>query len=300
MGRKKTHEEFVKEVYDLTNGEYVVIGKYVNTKTHIIMKHNIENCGHEYFVKPYHFLNGSRCPECFGSKKKTTEQYKQEVYDLVRDEYTVLGEYNGAHKKILMKHNSCEHEWEVDANSFLRGTRCPKCFGNIKKTHEQFCKEIYDLVGDEYEICSNYINTNTPIKMLHNVCGNYINIEPTNFLSSSRCIYCAGVKQKNTNQFKEEIYELEGDNYLLLSEYINNKTKVLIKHNIDNCGYEYHVTPSNFLTGNRCPKCRGYYRTTDEFKEIVKELEGNKYEVLTEYINVNHPITMKHITCGHI
>jgi len=300
MPRKKTHEEFVQEVYNLTNDEYIVIGKYINSNTHITIKHNIENCGFEYPVKPHHFLHDSRCPECFGNKKKTTEQYKKEVYKLANDEYTVLGEYIGAHKKILMKHNTCNYEWDIDANSFLQGTRCPNCAGNIKKTHEQYCKEVYELVGDEYEVCSEYINSSTNIKLLHKVCNNFIYIEPNYFLSGHRCLYCAGNKKKTTEEFKKELYELEENDYILLSEYINNNTNVIIKHNVDYCGFEYPVKPSNFLTGNRCPKCRGMYRTTDEFKLMVKDLYGEEYSVLGEYINSITPLLMKHNYCNII
>jgi len=298
MPKKKTQEEFEKEVYDLTNGEYKVIGEYKNTKTHIMMKHDIESCGYEYPVSPYHFLDGSRCPQCFGNFKKTTEQYKQEIYNLVNDEYSVLGEYTGAHDKILLKHNNCNYEWDVDASSFLQGCRCPNCFGNIKKTHEQFCQEVYQLVGDEYEVCSEYINSSTNIKLLHKTCNNYINIEPNFFLSGTRCGHCFGNKKKTTEDFKKELYELEGNDYILLSEYINNHTDIILKHNIDYCGFEYPIRPSNFLTGNRCPKCTGRYRTTDEFKEMVNNLYGEEYSILGDYINSIIPLLIKHNICG--
>lgn len=50
--------------------------------------------------------SGNRCPYCFGHITKTTELFKKEVYDLVADEYLVLGEYKRNHEKILMKHNT--------------------------------------------------------------------------------------------------------------------------------------------------------------------------------------------------
>lgn len=33
MSKRKTQEEFEKEVYELTNNEYTVVGKYINNKT---------------------------------------------------------------------------------------------------------------------------------------------------------------------------------------------------------------------------------------------------------------------------
>ena len=51
-------------------------------------------------------------------KKKTTEKFKEEVYNLVKDEYTVLGEYLACNKKIEMKHNTCGYIYSVRPSSF--------------------------------------------------------------------------------------------------------------------------------------------------------------------------------------
>jgi len=67
--KRKTQEEFEKEVYDLVGQEYTVIGEYVTGKTDIIMRHNI--CNREYPVKPRNFLyNKNRCPLCNHDKRK--------------------------------------------------------------------------------------------------------------------------------------------------------------------------------------------------------------------------------------
>ena len=56
-------------------------------------------------------------------KKKTTKEFKEDVYKLTSNEYTVLGEYIGCKKKILMKHNICGHEWEVIAEKIIQESR---------------------------------------------------------------------------------------------------------------------------------------------------------------------------------
>jgi len=48
--KRKTHEEFIQEVYDLVGNEYTVLGKYINATTKILIRHN--TCGHEYVVTP--------------------------------------------------------------------------------------------------------------------------------------------------------------------------------------------------------------------------------------------------------
>lgn len=66
--RRKTQEEFEKEVFELVGNEYIVLGKYINSYTKIRIKHTV--CGTEYYVIPNHFLNGCRCPVCCPSPQK--------------------------------------------------------------------------------------------------------------------------------------------------------------------------------------------------------------------------------------
>lgn len=61
------------------------------------------------------------------NKKKTTEIFKKEVFELVGDEYDVLGEYINALAHILIRHNKCGNEYPVAPAKFLYGNRCPIC-----------------------------------------------------------------------------------------------------------------------------------------------------------------------------
>lgn len=145
------------------------------------------------------FLNGQRCPYCSSNTGKTDKQFKQEAYDLVGTEYTVLGIYRNARTKIKVKHNKCGSIYKVESNSFLRGSRCPYCYGTLKKkTNEQFQQEIYDLVGDEYTVLGTYINTDSKIKIKHNECNNIYKVRPSSFLNGSRCPYCNSSKGEST------------------------------------------------------------------------------------------------------
>lgn len=186
MKISKTHEQFVKEVFELVNDEYGVLGEYNGDANKVDMKHNV--CDKEYPATPTNFLQGARCPHCFGTPKKSTEEFVAEVCELVGDEYTVLEEYTNRYQYIKIRHNVCESEYEATANNFLKGRRCPKCFGNIKRTTELFKEEVFELVKDEYEVLGEYINTNTKIKMRHNICNYEYEVAPNHFLGdNSRC-----------------------------------------------------------------------------------------------------------------
>lgn len=191
--QKLNHQEFVKIIYDLVGNEYQVLSKYINSETRIQLKHNI--CNYEYKVSPLHFIhNNSRCPKCARVMKSNTEIFKRQIFEIVNDEYSVLEEYKGNKRKILMKHNVCGYEWKVKPNNFLGGTRCPECFGGVIKLPEQFNKEFLDLAGNEYTLLDNYINTKTKLKVKHNLCNNEYLVAPCDFLSGRRCPICSESK----------------------------------------------------------------------------------------------------------
>lgn len=60
-------------------------------------------------------------------------------------------------------------------------------------------------------------------------------------------------KRLTTEEVKGRIEDLTGNEYLLLGNYVNAKTKMLVKHIL--CQNEYKVTWKDFQQGNRCPKC---------------------------------------------
>lgn len=123
---KKSHKQFILDVKAKYDDEYTILGLYVNNKHKILVRHNI--CGNEYKVRPDKLLQGRRCFKCYGTPKKTTNEYIQEVKTVCGDEYDVLGEYKGNKVKIEMIHNKCGHTWFVSPNTFIsNGNRCPKC-----------------------------------------------------------------------------------------------------------------------------------------------------------------------------
>lgn len=71
----------------------------------------------------------SGCKTCADiAQRKSHEQFVQEVYDRVLDDYIVLGHYEGVFEKVQMKHNICGYIWDAIPHKFINhGRRCPKC-----------------------------------------------------------------------------------------------------------------------------------------------------------------------------
>ena len=136
--RKKPHSKFAQEVYGLVGGRYIVMSEYVTALEGVRLKH--DKCKTVFTMAPNDFIKGQRCPNCYGTPKKTTDQFKQDVKSLVGDEYEVIGEYKGNKIKTLMQHNTCGYRWETTPNTFLRGTFCPKC--KVKSKGELRIREL--------------------------------------------------------------------------------------------------------------------------------------------------------------
>ena len=301
MWPKSNTEEYKKIVYDLVGDEYTVIGEYVNDKTKIRMKHNV--CGKDdWYVTPCHFKDrenkkGTRCPKCNGNLKSTTEKFKKEVYDLVGNEYTVLGIYKNNNTDIDVKHNVCGTIYPIIPASFKKGkNRCKICLQ--KEKDEKFRKKVFDLVGDEYIPTTPFIKDNKTITMFHSVCGQTYETTPHAFTTGGvRCKICSSY---TTERYKKEVFDLVGDEYTVIGEYVNADTKVRMKHNI--CGKDdLYITPHCFKQGTRCKDCRikDATLTQEEFEKQVFDQVGDEYTVIGKYINSNVKIKMRHNTCGN-
>lgn len=252
MRKRKTDEQFKQEIFSLVGDEYVFLELYQGARNKIKVKHN--TCGNIYEVRPNDFLTGTRCPYCGGTHKKTDDEFKQEIFNLVKNDYVFLEPYVNAITKLRVRHKTCGNVYEVQPNSFLHGSRCPYCSSSAKKTNTQFRQEVYTLVGDEYVFIDTYVNNRTKLNVKHKTCGNVYEVYPNSFLQGNRCPYCAGLAKKTDKQFKQEVYDLVGNEYVFLDTYANNnKTKLRVRHN--KCGNIYKVSPNNFVQGSRCPFC---------------------------------------------
>ncbi|ALN97923.1 hypothetical protein Bp8pS_244 [Bacillus phage vB_BpuM-BpSp] len=67
------------------------------------------------------------------TSKKTTAQFRQEVFNLVGSEYKVLYEYRLSNVRIRFRHMVCKRDFSRTPSEFLSKTRnlkCPYCKNN--------------------------------------------------------------------------------------------------------------------------------------------------------------------------
>jgi len=225
--------------------------------------------------------------------------FLKRVYELVGDEYEVIGEYKNTRNKVIMKHK-CGHEWKSYPNNFLQGHRCPKCMRKIQeekliKSQEKFKQELYELLGDEYILIGKYMGNDNKILIKHNIqtCGYEYEVFPYSILHRGyKCPKCTDRIPYDTNLFKEKIHKLVGNNFTVISEYIRKDVEILMKHNI--CDKSFNIKPHNFLITPKCPYCkkRVYKKWTNKEVELLRQLykikSKNELEEIfkTKYANI--------------
>lgn len=169
-----------------------------------------------------------------------------------------------------------------------------------KKTHEEFTKEVVNLVGDEYTLLNEYVTAHDKIKLIHNPCKHIYQVKPNNFLKGQRCPNCSRSGRKKSSNFEQAVFDLVGDEYKVLEEYTHSLKKIEIKH--EKCGHIYKATPSYFLSGNRCPKCKNEWsrKSHDRFLSEVKNITNGEYIVLSDYRNNYTKINLLHLNCEYV
>lgn len=305
MGRQKTHEEFVKEVFELVHDEYTVESRYQKSQIKIDLRHN--KCEKVWNVVPNSFLKGKRCPYCSGRFKKNTKYYIEEVEQLVGNTYTVLGEYKGAHPKVKMRHNECGYIFDMSPTGFLSGRRCPDCGGTRKKTHKEFSDEVFELVGDEYEVLTEYKTNRDSICLRHNhdFCNNNeYTTTPTSFLRGSRCHVCSEEKrrisQTTTNEeFQSKLLQTYKGKTTTEDPFVTTKTPLRFTH--EECGRTFEASPEGLFQNKQgCYLCTLEKRVNklrkshQEFEEEIFSLVGDEYSILGTYETTSTKIKMRH------
>lgn len=134
------------------------------------------------------------------------------------------------------------------------------------------------LEQEGYELLNDYINSKDKVELK---CpkDHIYSVAPNRFQQGDRCPKCSGLCP---TQAKEQFIELlEREEYELLNEYVNSKTKVKLM-----ClnGHMFEMRPNSFKNGQRCPKCNN--RCTVQAKEHFEHLvEQNGYVQVDKYIN---------------
>ena len=157
LSRRSNAEKFIakcKEVYGNLY-DYSKV-KYVHSKEKVCVicpKHG------EFWVTPNSHMRGSRCPACYGTPKKTLEQFIKEARNIHGDKFDYSKVvYDGLDVKVCIVCPEHGEFWQKPG-IHLRGYGCPICGGSKRLTNEEFIEKAKLVHEDKYDYSkTNYIS----------------------------------------------------------------------------------------------------------------------------------------------
>ena len=171
----------------------------------------------------------------------------------------------------------------------------------MRKLNKEILQERSDKINNyEYLILGDYINSSTKIEIRHLVCDRIFEQKPGNHLQGKGCLHCFGNKKSNIEELQEKSNKKHNNTYLIIGEYINNETNILIKHLT--CGLEFLTIPINHLRlKGCCHSCfKNVKKTKEQFQEESNKIHNNEYLIIGDYIKTDNKIEIKHLTCGSL
>lgn len=253
MSKKKTHEEFLKDLWDKNehyrNGEFKVKGKYERSYSKILVEDKFGEC----MIAPSELLVKGSKPTIRSAINKTQywknmclERFGEEGNDDLSQV-----EYTSSRTKVKIIDEFGEY-W-IAPNSYYQNKRS-KTSGHVKtaskrrSNQEEVFYKIRKLHPD-LEILPDQVyvnmNRNILVRDKYGVCkATPANLTLNNSVSISSAI-------DKTSYFINQSKEKHGCKYdYSLVEYKNNRTKVKIisKHGV------FKQTPNSHLSGSGCPE----------------------------------------------
>lgn len=315
--QKYTYEE-VKNFIEVQSdsGCILLSGDYLGANDTIRLKCK---CGTEFNTTFSKFKRNTKpkrhCDECGLSiriaKRTFSYEYVKEYIEVKSKSGCKLlsSEYSRSDSKLKIQCR-CGKIYETTFTKFSSKSKPYNCCNGCAKENRD--KERIDNIINFVDVSSNsgcqVLNTHHSkgrslgLRLLCR-CGNIFDTNYNRFKNQNdrTCRECNRLEEQQLylKNFKEKVYDLEQDRYVVVGNFINAKTKVEILHT--ECNNTYFVVPSNFLNGNRCPYCNKARPKTDEsFKAEVYSIVGNEYTVVSKYTTMKDKIDIIHNLCGNM
>jgi len=211
--------------------------------------------------------------------KFTEEEFQQILKENYGDKFETLSPYIKANQEIKVKCNDCGTIFNTIAERLNRGNGCKKC-DSLKKTksHETFIKDITEYYLDRITIENKYVDSKHRIDVKCNVCNHHWTTLPKHLTTSRiECPICTfkrlGLeKRKSHEDFIKDVFDVHGDKYSVIGEYIKATERIDIKCNV--CGNIWKIKPNGLLNGDGCPECTGS-KGEKRITEILNKKEIN-------------------------
>ena len=292
--KKLTTQEFIERARKIHGSKYdYSLSDYKNSSTPIkIICHEKDENGIEHGIflqTPRNHLQGDRCPKCYRSFKKTTEEFIIQAKQIHGDKYDYSKvNYQGNKKPIIIicpKHG----EFIQTPLYHLQGHGCQKCYyekGGISRRigTEKFIEKAKEIHGNKYNYNKvNYVNSKTKVIITCPKHGDFL-MTPSKHVSSKQgCPICSES-------------HMENETFLALT---SENIKVERQKKFEWLKLKYPLSLDFYLPYyNIAIECQGeqHYRSFNFFKER-SNVESNKARDELKYkLCSEHGIKMLYLT----
>lgn len=167
----------------------------------------------------------------------------------------------------------------------------------MKKHTAQFREYLAKDLKGRFSLASSYDGSYKRVKLRCNRCRFIIkNKTPLQFKQNPLCPICDPQVKQTEDSFIWRLQNMYGDQYTLLSYFVNVDTFVYLYHK--DCGRVIKTRPISILSGNQCNYCYGTIRLgpVDLYKRVHSL---NKDLILISGYSVRNRIMVRYLSCGH-
>lgn len=275
-------------------------------KHNMIEQQYCPTCRQKYYAVPMALNDGWGCPECDAKLDRFTflsRIVEKRENNNLKLKNIINAKGRGA-PRLLLQDLSTETELTTSLPGFLYGN--VNRYGSNRRTKSE-AEKIMETYPD-FKLLE-YRGMSQPATIYHKVCGQSFKLKSFEFfLVSQHCRYCES-KNFDFEKFKQQVYDLVGNEYDVLERMDYNKygaNCVKIRHN--KCGSIKVYSVALFLQGYRCPKCSSLIRE-DYMQLMLDKYCGERYKITdkvdygTTYkfvlldikTNEKRPMFLKHI-----
>jgi hypothetical protein len=193
-----------KHIKDSMGSQYKYISGFKNSHSIVMIKHL--KCSHEFKknLKGMDKIGG--CPICDKGYRLLPSEFIKKLLKLKGKDYKLINyetSKNGyiiTNRGLVIKHTVCNYIWKTSGRFLNSNNSCLNCSRSKAKNTDIYKKEVIALVGREYIVLGEYLNTGTPIEHLHVECGHHFLMRPNNFKRGQRCpIRCEFTDNPSSN-----------------------------------------------------------------------------------------------------
>lgn len=164
--------------------------KYINSLTEVIVTCSTHG---DFLTLPNNHIRGSGCPECYGTKKRTNQDFINLAKQVHGDKYDYSESNYLSSEKPIEIICKLHGPFLQIAYNHLNGDNCPICMGNQKSNTIEFIKKSKLIHGDRF----NYDKVEYKNNRTHTVItcpklghGDFVML-PNSHLSGSGCPICS-------------------------------------------------------------------------------------------------------------